>query len=172
MHTKLIIITLLAMLLSVHGTHFIPDIKQLVESLKIKTPKLIHFCSTYQILIMKELSSNNMMARVEEFSRSCQDLNQDMVILINNINDLEKVCLSKSGKLLVMLDGVLHHEVKDQLKIAINQEVYLYETESKSLFEFYQVNNVKVERKIGELDELGQFIWLHDVQKKYFITIL
>ena len=154
------------MLLSVHGTHSIPDIKLLVDSLKIKTPTLIHFCSACQILLLKEFSSINMMARVEEFSRSCQDLNQDMVIFINNINNLESDCLPKSGKVLVMLDGVLHHEVKDQLKIAINQEVYLYETKSKSLFESYQVNNVNVDSKIGELDELGQFIWLHDVQKK------
>ena len=132
----------------------------------MKAPAFIQSSVSTQRILLKEFSHNDLMVSVVDRSRDVRYVYQDLVMVINGIKELKTEHFQKSGKVLVILNGVPYNEVKDQLKISISQEVYLYETETKTLFESYQVNSVFVDRKIGRLDGHSHFKWAEGIQPK------
>ena len=132
----------------------------------MKAPAFIQSSVSTQRILLKEFSHNDLMVSVVDRSRDVRYVYQDLVMVINGIKELKTEHFQKSGKVLVILNGVPYNEVKDQLKISISQEVYLYETETKTLFESYQVNSVSVDRKIGRLDGHTHFKWAEGIQPK------
>ena len=60
---------------------------------------------------------------------------------------------------LIILDNITIKEMKETLEIQINQEIYFLNENTNEVFELYEINNVKVFRTIGVIEENLQFMW-------------
>ena len=167
--TKIMLLILCVGHSSVLASITIEDLESLTQSLNMKNLRLIRASNTFNQKLIKEFSNKNVLVGVEKTCEPMRNVNEDLVIFIDNAEMLTTKCIPESRKVLIFLNGVCHNEVYNQLELEINQEVYVFESETKSIYESYQINRVKVNRNIGALEELdgtSLFIWQEGVSSK------
>ena len=82
-------------------------------------------------------------------------------------HQMEELINSKTMPILLMLSDDINLEMASStLNISINEKVYFYQVNSKTLVESYVINNVRVKQKLGEIHS-GSFSWEKSIQPNF-----
>ena len=131
-----------------------------------KKPFFIDTSKENQVKMTKKLSKNDMfMITKNNF------INNENVFVIFFFKEHDSnVVMSKLSKniqkgIIIFNDTRILETTSRRLKFEIDQEVYLFDGKTSEVYEFYEINNVKIKNKLGVVKNKKQFIWPKDVIK-------
>ena len=143
----------------------------LTDTFMLRRPCLIDSQKTNLIHKIKQFNQLEIIMTMKRID-SC--LNTDTMIFVTFENLNASATLANENKkktLLILQDHKFEdvHHLFDRIKI--NQEVYFYEFSSGKVFETYTINNIKIQRQLGDFlpkeDGKFAFIWSSDVSHRY-----
>ena len=95
---------------------------------------------------------------------------KEMVIYANDINDedLQAILNVVDSAILIFQSESQFNDVYHSMNIAIDQRIYFYKTETKELFESYQMNNIYVKQKLGHVEKItNSFTWDPEINSNF-----
>ena len=88
-----------------------------------------------------------------------------IILIANNFEDIaaQLDCFKQyENKVFVLLDNPLFNMALDNLKLEINQEIFLIKESTNEIFETYFINGIQIKRKLGMFTK-EEIVWEPDI---------
>ena len=145
-----------------HGTEE-TVVKMLGEEFYIFNPIILGPSKLIQVDLIKTFSNFNQYSSTFEHEE-----NHHLILILkeSNLKSKDKLPqLEKVGKGLIIVEDLMVSDLTDMFRFEIHQEIYFYEAMTCTLYEKYEINNVKIERVLGKVNNF-KFIWNTNVQER------
>ena len=149
------LILILALLIKASNCFNLTLVVNLLSNFNFKSPMtILSNEKIMQIKLIKNLFQNGNFLKFDDFTEDfCQaDLNDLMHLAIMENNQRTLIFPMKPS-----LDQSM-----DLMKCSINEEVYLFNDQTKEIFETYVINDHKIVRTLGKLNEDYKMEWYED----------
>ena len=148
-------IAILILLVGLHfgNTYNIHHLTNVAKTLGLQNHISIQSSIRVKVDFMKKNWQNNQYQEINHFEQVCG----------LNLNSTYEVII-KDHKLatVLLLNDLTFENILTNLECGINQEVYLINVNTSEVFETYMVKDLKIERKLGDVDKDGDLIWIED----------
>ena len=157
-----------------HSKHSMKFIWSLLDVFDIKNPGLFDSSNVNQPYLMKQFSQKDVLTIANTQTKDQNYITagdlivffRSHVIISDKVKKLQKK-ISDSSKMLLVLEDVLLEDIQNLIQLEINQEVYIYETITRNVFESYNANHQNVSNQLGYVNELNEFVWIDNIEKRY-----
>ena len=140
----------------------------LIKQFDLKLPIIIGSSKESHVKMAKQFSKNGI-SIVTKNNFISKEKNVVISDFDNNDDDnaIRKLSKYMQKGLLMFEDQTKLMNTANKISFEINQEVYFFDKTSYELYEGYQVNNLKIIKKLGHLEKsFSHFSWDEGVQQR------
>ena len=149
------------------------DTKHIIGGLKARHPLILKEKSSTSINLMKELSQNLLYSKINSLEDSrfkTQSPTTTMVFVRNPIETFQLFGNMAKVKslLLIIVDAKSFKAIMKNLKIEIDQKIFVIKIPSLEVFETYVINENQIKRKLGRISRnSSKLIWDPTIEKSF-----
>ena len=155
-------------------THKFDDIEALSNSFDISHPYIIRKSDLDNVRILKYLSQANQIVRISEHLKKIPTAHEQIQNIIIDVDYngptlLQYIQPLLNDRICIILSLQNHqfNEMYNKLNVKINQKVYLFKSSTKEVYETYNINDIHIKRKLGQIYLNNTFMWDNNVNSNF-----
>ena len=144
-----------------------------LDEFQMRNPTIWNRQNELGIDLMKILFQLGQYCKIKTNLVGIESETSDMLLLFNDVKEIEAYFQMESNSQsthVILLQNPDFKTIMNLVTTSINERVFFINLSSKEVFEFYKINDVSIQNKLGHFEDLSyKFQWNDKVNSDFFV---